>query len=873
MPVHPPKDLSRHVAAKEILASAGITVNNSVPQVAACPICSTEHTLSIYQDPIITGTSLWLHCSNCYFRGDTIDTYARVNDINDPKAAITHAIRQGYFNGPVNEFGGDVVDSYVNNYVMRRRKIADRWQQLTTSLAHMDPRSLRRVQAARLWHGWGKAPMERLTRFLGGGTRKDLIRIFNDPSVTPKKGYGTAFVLNYQDVPGRTCAFEILGEGRRMMKHYKPFHDMRRREGGLAMLDALNAFEGTVFAVNDPGVALRLHSRHFHDWTKPLKLVLYNPWTDLSWRSVKADRVIFWSNDSDAATINQARRVDNGYITHHPNLDDYNHLNGVAFPQITGMMERNARPWREYLLHRVLRSNADPEEARGLLRNIQLSARERGEIMDLCPGPMRSRLEEMLSDEHSARLVNYGGKIVIERADGWFHQRGGIGEELLSNARAYIHREILDKDTGDIRWDGVVMFDRKEVPFSNDLDDIESVPAKWLRRVLVRAGLGTPTINISWARNIPNVMRQASVYEKVEVSRRVGVRDDGSILFPNFHIIDGQISAARAAIALEDAPATALRVPRRESNRFDMKLTSVHPMYAALSSVFAANLLAEYCGEGRVPVAVVGEHGSVARESMRSFADTVNMNTHTLRRGTEKEIDKLRTTLDAFGYPTFVDPDREGLIQFWPTTNEDHAFLATTVLEASALALNGGWVFVNAPGFDMEPLSMPSHDAIFLYMADLQRRGFELERKSTFHLSVLEDFVKWYGVYLRKDMDEVKDKALALMNASSSPGDELVRLSIQLYRAGRMSLERGQVVGAEHVSKTGVLIDEVNGQVFISREGLVSAVRRAKLPWPDLRSVTVDLAKRKLLHACGRKLDGWVIPRSIWEGSVEGCLG
>jgi hypothetical protein len=874
MPVHPPKDLSRHVAVKQILAAAGITVNNSVPQVAACPVCLAEQTLSIYQDPIIAGKSLWLHCSNCDFRGDAIDTYARVNEISDPKSAITHAIRHGYFNGPVNEFGGDVIDSYVNNYILRRRQVAERWEKLTTALAHVDPRSLRRAQAAHLWYGWGKAPRERLARFLGGGTRKDLIRIFNDPSVTPKEGYGTAFVLNYQDVPGRTCAFEIIGEGGRMMKHYKPFHDRRRREGGLAMLDALDAFEGTVFAVSDPGVALRMHSRHFHDWTKPLKLVLYNPRTDLAWRAVKADRVILWTNKSDAAAINQARKVENGYVTRNPNLEDYNHLNGVAFPQITGMMERNAKPWREYLLARVLRRNIDPEDARGLIRNLQLTTKERREILDLCPGPSRSRVEELFEAEQSARIIIHGGKNIIERAEGWFHQKGGVGEELLSDARPYLSKEITEKDTGDVRWEGVVMFDRKEVPFSSDLNDVEDDPTKWLRRLLVRAELGTPTVDSTWAKKyMPNLMRQVSAYDKISVSRRIGVRDDGSILFPTFHIIDSQITAARAVLPRTDMPASDLRVPRRESNRFDMELTPAHPMFVVLASTFIANLLAEFCGEGRTPIAIVGEHGSVARESMRAFTGTVGMNTHALRRGTEKEIDKLRSALDSSGYPVFIDPDREGLIQFWPAGNEDHAYVAVTPLEASALALNGGWVFVNAPGFDMEPAQMPAHDAIFFYLADLQRRGFEVPREQYFCASILNDFLKWYEVYLRKDMGPVREKAQELMRAASAPGTDLIRLSIQLYRSGRLLLERGQVIGAERVAKAGILIDEVNDQVFIAREGLIAAIRRAKLPWPDLRPATANLAARKLLHPCGKKLDGWVIPRSVWEGSVEGCLG
>jgi hypothetical protein len=124
-------------------------------------------------------------------------------------------------------------------------------------------------------------------------------------------------------------------------------------------------------------------------------------------------------------------------------------------------------------------------------------------------------------------------------------------------------------------------------------------------------------------------------------------------------------------------------------------------------------------------------------------------------------------------------------------------------------------------------------------------------------------------------MDDVYGKALGLLRFPARPGDELIRMSIQLYRSGRLILDREQVIGSEHIhnTKAGVLLDEVNGQVYIRREGLVSAMARAKLPWPDLRRATEDLAKRKLLHPCGAKLDGWIVPRSIWEGSVEGCLG
>lgn len=863
-----------------MLAAAGINVKAVAPQVVTCPFCRTPQGLSIFPDPIITGNSRWLHCSSCGFRGDPIEAYGRLRDTDDPVKAANWAIRDGVFSGPVSDTSPDAVRTYANYYPLRRRKIAAYWSQLTNAMSEITPQMVRRARSEHLWYGWNSQHRERIRRFLGGGIRSDITRIFGHHGVLPKKGFGTNFVLNFQDVPGRTCAFTFLGEhGNARTRYFRPNMEVRN-EGGLSMLDALSAVEDTVFAVNDPKLALHMHSRNFHDWNAPLKLVLYNAATQSAWRSVVANRVVFWSPQVDLITIDQARMVGNGYITTHPdsrrNPDElYRFFWDRPLPDIVSVMERNAKPWREYVLDLLLGRGAEVDVIR-LIKSMRLNREEREEITELCPQSLRVRLDNMFGEAQLVDIMTFNGINVANKEEGWFrlHRHG---EECISDARIVIYRELMDPLSVKAFWEGAILFRGSEVRFLDDSDIIARNTEKWMTKRLLRAELGTPTVRPSWRGKLVNMAKFFSRFEILLASRRVGISENGEIAFPGFRIVDGAIDKNNAFLITEDTPAQKLKPPYRKSRRAETEPSEAWPAYAAIGAAFVANLIAQYLEEPRTPIAVVGGPGSLGREVMKTFADKAGLTTYALEHGHAKVLGGIRSGLDAYGYPSFVDPVREGLLSSYPVSNSDHVFVGVSLLEGAALAVGGNWFFINAPKINTTGSRMPLIDDILLYLVDLQGRDFALPEDVNLARSVLVDFLVWYEMYLRRPLPRVRKEAFRMLRFPRNAGTALMQLTVQLYRAGEMGIDHVPFIeregGLKLDPKIGVVIDDEQGHVFLSRSGLLHAVRRAKLPMPNLQAATEGLISRELLHRRGADMDGWVVPLISWEGSVAGGLG
>jgi hypothetical protein len=68
----------------------------------------------------------------------------------------------------------------------------------------------------------------------------------------------------------------------------------------------------------------------------------------------------------------------------------------------------------------------------------------------------------------------------------------------------------------------------------------------------------------------------------------------------------------------------------------------------------------------------------------------------------------------------------------------------------------------------------------------------------------------------------------------------------------------------EHVKK-GIIIDDVQNNVYLSRKELMVAVAKAHLPLPEVGAVSDDLIRRKLLIEKDLPLEGWIVPKDCWD--------
>ena len=842
------------------------------PQITACPFCSTSRSLSIYQDPIIPGTCYWLHCSKCGFSGDTVDAYGRLHDIDDPRKALKHAINKGFFNGPNEEANPDMIDGYATNYPLRRRHVNKLWQDLTHALNDITPQMVGKTQIYGLWHGWKTQYRDRMRRYLGGGSRRDILRIMDSGGrFLPKTGFSAAFALSYQDLPGRICAIQFLGDNQKKTQYFRSSADAGRVEGGLAMLDAIEALEGTVYATGDPYVALRLHGRNFHDWNVPLKLVLYNESTHFTWQAVNADRIVFWSPSITIDDLAHARHVNNGYIACKPS-ETYlrDRLNRPA-NEIMGLLDSAAVPWREYVLHRMISNDVDELEARDFVNKLMLTDKERKEITDLCPRYLMPKLKSRFGEHVSQLTIPYKGQSIVSKNEGWYWRQPRKDDELLSDAKVIVHRELIDREEMIAYWEGVIVFTGKEVSFREEVSVIESNIKSWITKTLLKAGLGTPTFRSSGNDPIIYAARQFNEYAREEITRRIGVRETGEIVFPDFSIVGGAIEPKRMLITTDKTPCR-IKMPAIHAARVTMQITDAYPTYAVLWSLFAANLVAEVYDEPKTPIVIAGEQGCFGREMMKAFAQETGMHRHSVN-SLKAFKDVIKTDALKSSYPVFVETECEGCLSDYPTDSNLHVFVNATGVEAQALSIGGKWVAVNASKFDASGAKSLRPAPAFLYMADLQKRSFELTYND-YHEAVLDDFLNWFQVYMRQDMNEVREEAKGILRVFKMPGPDFMQLITRLCRLGKIGIEHALLEMIPRLKQnTVVIIDDQNDLVYVSRQSFVEAAKRLKLPKIDTGVVTADLAAKGLLKTCNVELDGWLVSKSTWEGSTGAYLG
>jgi hypothetical protein len=853
------KDLSRHLPVASILAAQGIAVKDLTPEVTTCPLCR-QGSFSIYADPRTVSASRWLYCPSCGFRGDSVEMYGRLHGIDNLREAIYGAVREGVFNAPLSDIPDEAIDSYVANYPLWRRSHDAKWQRMGGLIESLRPEMLRRVQQDHLWGGWTNKYQTRLRRFLGGGTRKELIDLFNDRQLLPKEGFATALAFNFQDVPGRSCAFYFLGTEGQHVLHY--LRNSSRTEGGLAMLDALRPWEGTVYAIGSPLIALQLQRRHLADFDEPRKIVAWNESTDAAWGSVTADRVIFWAPELNVEVFSQARKVANGYVATRPLLratldNPYDYLADMPTSVVLDLMDRSAQPWAEVFARWITRKDARESDVRAAVARMGLNAHDRQLVLDSTDGYLQTRLRQLIGEPQTTQATLMGGQTVVNKPDGWYVLYPNRGLELVSDATVRITRIRVDTTARRVIWEGVARCQGKEIPFTEDQETIEEAPYKWLQSLLASAGVSA-TISKRWGSQLPFMARRFSNPKHEELGTRIGVQHDGRIIFPHLIIADGKFHEL-AQPAADSLPGACVRAPQiRMRSSMDSDTLS-HSAYLAGVCVYVSNLLSTLNSASARACVYAGSPGAAGYAALAKLAEAAGMPRHALPLWRKKEND-IRP--NAHGYPYWVDaPPRQ--LHDYPAARGDRVFVSTSTLEATALCAAGQWWSVWAPGTRTDAEPFPPFDDVMRYLADLQERDYETEGTGNPY-DILADLSRWYSRVL--NVENVEERVRRVLHEPVVPGDGFVDLYCHLFQSGLVHLDHrtlGQ--GAQGVGKTGIVIDDVGEEVYLSREVLASVVAKLRLPTVDILSATDDLISRKCLRKLDLHLEGWVVPKSYWE--------
>lgn len=827
-----------------------------------------------------------MHCAECQWAGNTLDVFSKLKEIRDIPTAIKQAVREGVCTSP-QHVNSETIQSYIRGYPERRAELLQIWRTLTANVSG-SPRKevLRHLQQMDLWSGYGLRYRDRLAKIIGAATKAEIKKAFGIYykrvdrhliSKIPENGFNTALVLNYQDAPGRICAFELLDSDYNRLFKSMPGSADSTVEGGLSVLDLIKPFEPVVVMLDDPKVWLALHKRRAIRSDSPLNVLLYNQYTNLAWRSVTAEKSIFWAKEVTVELFQHARKVANGCIVtgcwYYTPSGIESKLGSEPVPALMGELNRRARTWPEVLVEWVTDRDRTESEAIQAFETLSLTPGEREAVISVATPSQQHRLNTYIGAAAHARSVTVNGATIIEQNNGWQVARTR-GEEAILDGVIHIDEELCDQKTGVSYMRGMIKYRGKEIGFIDPTKEISRSPGDWLTKKTIKQGLGSPHCNSKFAKQLLDIARAFSNPRIRTISTDLGIVEDGSIVFPKFVITGGAVQEADNYNPDPAAPMTVVMPPlKRDADTRDTT-SLTRSATIAIFCAMAGNWLDLHRSQPNRPVAVVGGYGSVAWSAMLHFASIFGLPSVPYALHGRLNFDAFRRQLNRHSCHCMLD--RGGSISGFPASCNDRVYLRTDEAEYASLRVSDAkWIAIYEPSVRQENNPLPPADDFIWYLADLQRRQYALPGvKSTCH-ELVEDFCRWYEGYLDRDQSGTAQQALQILRLPATPGEDLLKLIVLYVRAGLTGVAY-ESLDSSRARLTqrgvGITVDEVAGKVFIAHGAIMTIAGSNRLPMPDLIAASQDLRARNAALEGPKAPEGWTVSLEAWKAAQTEVL-
>lgn len=816
-----------------------------------------------------------MHCRGCDFSGDAIELYQKISRAPTLDEAIRQARRDGLCEGRGRDISHYEIEKYVEAYPSFRGKVKDIWNELSkTALESPSTELIRHAQNKHLWSGWMMGAHKRMTRFLGGGDGKEVSKLLSDQfgrRILPRKGYHTLMAVSYQDAPGRICSMNFIGEEATFYTPLSPFKS-KTHEGGLSMLDTLDGIEKTVFATGALGTALQLQRTNFTSRHEPLKLVVYCDDTVNAWRSVNAERVIFWNPIIDWSLFKQVKRLENGWISDRPKLrseDPFHYDRRHSLEVIFGTMEAHAKPWPRFMAEWLTDPERKLSESVGTVRSADLDAGDREKILSACPDDRLEVLKRIFSEDplSSIQPVTFHNQVLIEREDGWY-QVTSVGESLITDATTRVMTETNSDGAGEVFWTGEIKYQKHRILFSGEpFHKVEKNPIKWLREKTSSAGLGYPRFNHVWAKHFTNLVKTFHRPQVIQVSDRLGLNDEGVISFPNFAVCNGEIVPRSSNIFGPEDPAVNLNKPQPLTKGLKKPTTKADAVWAALCAAYVSTILTR-----KLPSAtfVTGSH--IGACVMGQFIPAAGMLSRDVIVASESEKESLLKAMNRFGYPLHLRIDKSALSKL-PHKLYSRCFISTDWAAALAVCTHEPGLLIEDTFLD-EDVAVPSFDEVLWYLADWQSRDPVQGQAPHPFVPIAHDFCRFVEEETgRWDATEVMEEVARIVRVPS-PGDALLELMAHLCVIGVIATDYRDLTSKHSITRITrserrpVLIDPDQRLVYIPRATIVRRCQSCDIPKPEFFRAEKDLGDRKKLSQ-GIASEGITLTLDVWEDTIR----
>ena len=806
----------------------GILVKDSLPAVTTCPLCGYS-SLRIYGDP---HGGAWYSCRACgELNADSIELFATVNNFT-LKAAIKAIGGQGLFSQPI------IAASAVDEYIIaanRRKRINEFWNNCRLAVKPKNPGAfgsvLQRLKISSSWdagwrHGFG--------RHVGACSKKMLAQVF--PGIVGRMP--ASAVLPFQDVPGRVVSFMLLNKY--ASKVY--VDEEEEPEDGLFMLDSTTPGIPTVYAFSDPLVAMYAQRKHLMDSKLPAPIVAWGPLTNRAWEAVKSSRIIFWSNELDVLTLQQARRTD-GYVAMRPSMGSKTPHEFIrdwyGINSLLGVMDESALYWLDAIKEFIV-SNP-PAESAEMLFQLSLTANEKQDLLSRCDANQLALVSEYLGDPSVSKSVIVDDQIITERNGEWLmRSRNGGPERTLSDAIIRLNK-ILSYPDGKKYYSGTIKYHGTIIPFTDTMERVGDKTYAWLNDKTVEAGVGAPEVLPNWHRRLLAVAKAFENPKVVNISDTVGM--NGEVFnFPLFTVQHGTfMPKADVSYAKQGTPASTLEIPKQltveEARTLVSKDIPGVPEFWALMACIVINTLDSQLGKSaRRPIGLVGSGaitiGNLVAQAYEMMSVDLN----------SRYWKKYISTDYSHALPMILRVDTKHTlwkrIAEWRLGSHNNVITPISAGAGACMSVTDDWYFLLCD----KPLNeFPTQAAIRkilpLYLSHLQTQNFELPKEHTLHYQVLNDMCAWLNDTYPEYGDHTALFECAKVRVKTHPDGEGLIGNRFLWATIYLGLIHKIGVGEYRFTSEAVLIDRENQKVNVDIEKLSAQLRELGIPawnWAEI---------------------------------------
>jgi len=691
--VLPTANLSRTVPYTSLFKSFGIEVQGVLPEIVKCPVCH-EHRMIVYADPnSYEESGTWTYCKNCKFCGDTIELYCEVHKIDDIREAIRKLISKRLCLVPQELELTYLVETYINTSIKNRKLVQQAWEKYRSSMQTPLADVKDYLAGNNLMLNSARPGDMEVLNHIGCATIKE-IRKFTGRMDIPKRGLAHSIVLPFHDVPGRVSKFRYSSVSRTYHQSIKTT-ERSNSDGGIAFLDTLELNEDTILAFDDHVIALKLIRNFGNDLDrKRIKIIAYNEDTSTTWKLVRANKVIFYTQYITAELFSHLKAVQNAYITLLPNLDDLEHyIQEYTSSYVANAIAVKAKPWKKFFVDWVLNPDVDDTDISAVTSKLQLLPKDRIELEALCSASKRPLFNTKLGKQMITGIVYVGRSTVESREDGWYDvTRKGV-EAVICDSPFVIDYIIIDERTKNKYYAGKIFYKGNEIPFFNEEKDIIGNAIAWLRNTLLEAKIGYPIVHKDWKASLIAISTQLYGSPRiVSKSKRMGFNENTKeIVFPKFTLKNGQFYGDDTPfVGSNTLPAATMLPPRNAAidnpTIFQPSNNSMCFHLAALAATLS-NYLAPLRGTVTRPIALVGAPGSIARIVGRKTAEVLGASTLITR--TKGEMVEAREKVLDINYPWYIEPQTHGLLLDWPIDAVDNVMMS---VERRHVEHRGGYI-------------------------------------------------------------------------------------------------------------------------------------------------------------------------------------